>query len=156
MSNRPYLVVPLLKAFYWFDEGLQAYLRHKGWRGISRPQAMVMANVAMGVTRPTDIARNLGVSRQAIHVTIGQMIKKGMIELREDPRDKRGKTVVISATGRAMRRHAQAAMEILTAGLRKRIGARHFSALQSVLAADWGRPVTDFSLDLKGRRKKRG
>ncbi|HTP76614.1 MAG TPA: MarR family winged helix-turn-helix transcriptional regulator [Rhizomicrobium sp.] len=156
MADRPHLVVPLLKAFYWFDEGLQAYLRHRGWRGVSRPQSMVMANVVMGVTRPTDIARNLGVSRQAIHVTIGQMIKKGMIELRDDPNDRRGKTVVISATGRAMRRDAQTAMVILTKALQSRIGARHIAALHAAFAADWGRPPTDYPPASKGRRKGSG
>ena len=155
MPKNRHLVVPLLKGFYWFDEGLQAYLQHKGWHGVSRPQSMVMANVVMGVIRPADIARNLGVSRQAVHVTIGQMIAKGMLELHDDPRDKRGKTVGISATGRAMRRDAQEAMEILTKALCKRIGPRHVAALKSAFAQDWGKPLTQFAVAKDARRKTR-
>lgn len=36
---------------------------------------MVMTNIVSGIVRPSDIARNLGVSRQAIHSTINQMVK---------------------------------------------------------------------------------
>lgn len=144
MPANTYLLLPLLRGFYWFDEGLQAYLEHKGWHGVSRPQSMVMANVVMGVTRPSDIARNLGVSRQAIHVTLGQMAEKGILELHDDPDDRRLKVVAISEMGQAMRRDAQEAMAVLTETLKSRIGAKAVECLMTAFAADWGRPPTRF------------
>jgi DNA-binding MarR family transcriptional regulator len=141
MDSAEYLIVPIWQAFVWLDEGLQNHLRLQGWPEVTRPQSMVMTNVVVGVTRPSDIARNLGVSRQAIHVTIRQMIELGMLELVDDPADRRSKIVAIAATGARMRESAQEAMRLLTLELRRRIGDARVDALKQALAADWGAPL---------------
>jgi DNA-binding MarR family transcriptional regulator len=141
MDNAEYLIVPIWQAFVWLDEGLQNYLRLRGWPQVTRPQSMVMTNVVAGVTRPSDIARNLGVSRQAIHVTIGQMVEIGLLELVDDPADRRSKIAAISAKGGLMRQSAQEAMRLLGLQLRRRIGDAHVESLKTILAADWGAPV---------------
>lgn len=140
MQTTPYLIVPLLQAFFWFDDGLQDYLERKGWSHVTRPQSMVMINVLTGANRPSDIARNLGVSRQAIHTTINQMIAMGILRMQEDPNDRRSKIVVLSETGSAMRQDANAAVEALTAELERRIGKANIAALHKAFAADWGTP----------------
>jgi DNA-binding MarR family transcriptional regulator len=149
MDSAEYLIVPIWQAFVWLDEGLQNYLRLRGWPQVTRPQSMVMNNVVAGVTRPSDIARNLGVSRQAIHVTLNQMVEIGLLELIDDPEDRRSKIVAISATGSMMRQSAQEAMRLLARQLRRRIGDAHVDSLKTILAADWGAPVewsdADFS-----------
>lgn len=155
MTKNSHPLLSLLKGFYWFDEGLQAYLEHKGWHGVSRPQSMIMANVVMGVIHPADIARNLGVSRQAIHVTLGQMADAGILELHDDPNDKRLKIVAISETGKAMRRDAQKAMKILTDILATRIGAKRVEALSAAFDSDWGAAPTSFKSPAPPRRKPR-
>ena len=138
------LIVPLLQAFCWFDDGLQSYLQSKGWSHVTRPQSMVMANVAIGVRKPSDIARNMGISRQAAHTTINQMVAMGMLELRQDKDDRRSKIVAVSGDGLAMRRDADQVMEALIAELRRRIGARNVENLMRAFSADWGEPVTDW------------
>lgn len=140
MRHTGYLIVPLLQGFFWFDDGLQAALRARGWGHVTRPQSMVMINVLSGVRRPSDIARNLGVSRQAVHATIAQMAAMGMVEMRDDPDDRRTKIVALSRMGRRMRRDADAAVEALTAELVRRIGADKVKALRAAFGADWGAP----------------
>jgi DNA-binding MarR family transcriptional regulator len=105
---------------------------------------MVMAHVVRGVTRPSDIARILGVSRQAIHTTLGQMIEIGLLELVQDAGDGRSKRVVITATGSQMRAAAQEAMGVMSATLEERIGKAAVDSLHDAFAADWGPPL-DFS-----------
>ena len=144
MDSPDFLIVPLLQGFSWFDDGLQAYLQAKGWPHATRPQSMVMVHVVRGVTKPSDIARNLGVSRQAIHTTIGQMIKMGLLELENDPEDGRSKRVVIAPDGQKMRLVAQEAMRIMSATLEARIGAKAVTALHDAFAADWGPPLLKF------------
>ena len=149
MDSAEFLIVPIWQAFVWLDEGLQNYLRLRGWPQVTRPQSMVMNNVVVGVTKPSDIARNLGVSRQAIHVTLNQMVEIGLLELVADPADRRAKIVAISATGAKMRQSAQEAMRLLAEQLRRRIGDAHVESLKTILAADWGAPLewsdTDFA-----------
>ena len=59
MNAAETFIIPLLQAFFWFDDGLQSYLQSKGWSQVTRPQSMVMANVVIGVHNPSEIARNL-------------------------------------------------------------------------------------------------
>jgi DNA-binding MarR family transcriptional regulator len=149
MDNPDHLIVPIWQAFVWLDEGLQNYLRRRGWPEVTRPQSMVMTNVVAGVRRPSDIARNLGVSRQAIHVTIRQMIDLGLLELVDDADDGRSKVVSIASTGGLMRENAKEAMSLMTKELCRRIGEVKVGQLKDALAADWGAPLTWDDLDLQ-------
>jgi DNA-binding MarR family transcriptional regulator len=144
-----HLILELLTAFYWFDEGLQNYLTACGWPEVTRPQSMLMGNLALGLHRPSDIARQQGVSRQAIHTTIGQMIDKGVLELVDDPDDGRMKTVELTPMGEQMKRDAQAAMRVMVAELGRRIGVKRVSQLREALLGGWGEPLT---FDGEGRK----
>ncbi|WP_188235659.1 MarR family winged helix-turn-helix transcriptional regulator [Sphingopyxis sp. LK2115] len=132
------LIIALFQRFCWLDEGLQARLHDLGWPDVSRPQSMVMTNIVSGIVRPSDIARNLGVSRQAIHSTINQMVKLGIVRLDVDPDDRRHMIVSLTETGARMRKDAQRAMDSLTAQIAARIGQDRFAALLDALEADWG------------------
>jgi len=150
MMQANQILLNLLSGFYWFDEGLQSYIRACGWPEVTRPQSMVMANVVMGVRRPSDIARRLGISRQAIHSTLKSMIDMGMVELADDPGNLRVKVVVLTPTGEAMRRDAQRAMQLMIAALVGRIGKDAFQATADTLARDWGAPMSFRAEDIVG------
>jgi DNA-binding MarR family transcriptional regulator len=146
IMRSPYLMVPLLQGFYWFDSGLQSFLRERGWPTLTHSQSMVMMNVTTGTTRPVEIARNVGVSRQAVHVTLMQMQKLGMIEFRDDPSDRRSKIVVLTEIGEPMRRDAQLAVTVMTQRLSERIGKAQVAALATAFGLDWGDPI-DFEAE---------
>jgi len=106
---------------------------------------MVMTNIVSGVVRPSDIARNLGISRQAIHSTINQMVGLGIVQLDVDPADRRHMVVSLTDLGARMRQDAQRSMDALTAQIATRLGQDRFDALLDALEADWGdniEPVT--------------
>ncbi|MGH6780885.1 MAG: MarR family winged helix-turn-helix transcriptional regulator [Sphingomonadaceae bacterium] len=132
------LIIALFQRFCWLDEGLQGRLHDRGWPDVSRPQSMVMTNIVSGIVRPSDIARNLGVSRQAIHRTINQMVNLGIVKLDPDPDDRRHMIVSLTDTGARMRQDAQRAMDALTGQLADRLGKDRFDALLATLEADWG------------------
>jgi DNA-binding MarR family transcriptional regulator len=136
-----HLLLSLLQGFYWCDESLQNYLKARGWPSVTRPQSMVMANVALGVRRPSDIARRLGVSRQAIHATIAQMAELGIVELVDDPSNRRVKIVGTTAQGDAMRADAQNAMLLMGQALSERLGKANVLKTAHLLHEDWGPPL---------------
>jgi DNA-binding MarR family transcriptional regulator len=136
-----HLLLSLLKGFYWFDEGLQNYLQARGWPVVTRPQSMVMANLVLGVQRPSDIARNMGVSRQAIHATINQMIDLGIVELTDDPTNRRVKIIKPTTMGETMRVDAQRSMVIMGEELGRRLGRAQFLKAAHLLNEDWGPPL---------------
>lgn len=134
------LIIHLFERFVWLDEGLQQRLHARGWPDVSRAQSMVMINVVTGTTRPSDIARRLGVSRQAIHGTIAQMVGKGIVMLVPDADDSRHKRLALTAFGEQMRHDAQEAMAALTDRVAGRIGTDRLAALVAALTAEWGAP----------------
>jgi DNA-binding MarR family transcriptional regulator len=146
------LLLSLLQGFYWFDEGLQNYLRARGWPAVTRPQSMVMANIVQGICHPSDIARRLGISRQAIHATLGQMVDLNMIALIDDPDSGRSKLVTLTRMGEEMRRDAQAAMQVMADELGRRIGAEDLLQTAHVLSRDWG-PAMSFGESAGGKEE---
>lgn len=142
----PYLIVSLLQGFYWFDSGLQSFLRARGWPTLTHSQSMVMMNITIGATRPVEIARNLGISRQAVHVTLAQIAELGMIRFADDPSDKRTKIVVLTEIGEPMRRDAQAAVSMMTKRLAERIGQPQLAGLIAACGVEWGDPI-DFEAE---------
>ena len=140
------LIIALFQRFCWLDEGLQARLHDHGWPDVNRPQSMVMTNIVSGIVRPSDIARNLGLSRQAIHSTIGQMVKLGIVQLEIDPSDRRHMIVSLTDLGARMRKDAQRSMDALTAQIAAVLGQDKFDALLAALEADWGDNIAPASL----------
>lgn len=135
------LIIALFQRFCWLDEGLQARLHDHGWPDVNRPQSMVMTNIVSGIVRPSDIARNLGVSRQAIHSTINQMVKLGIVQMEVDPADRRHMIVSLTDLGTRMRKDAQRSMDELTAQIAAVLGQDKFDALLAALEADWGENI---------------
>lgn len=144
-TDPTYLIVPLLEAFYWYDESLRNYLQQHGWPEVTRPQSIIMVNIIQGVNRPSDIARRIGVSRQAVHEVVNQMVEAKYVNLRTDPEDGRAKIIVITKLGMRRRKDAQAAMRAITAQLARRIGKHNVASLVAAFDEDWGEPVTNFS-----------
>lgn len=104
---------------------------------------MVMTNIVAGVVRPSDIARNIGVSRQAIHSTINQMVGLGMVKLEPDADDRRHSIVSLTEVGHKMRHDAQKSMDILGDQIAERLGHERFDAMLAALEADWGENIEE-------------
>ncbi|MBF5090988.1 winged helix-turn-helix transcriptional regulator [Novosphingobium sp. NBM11] len=139
------LIIALFQRFCWLDEGLQARLHERGWPDVNRPQSMVMTNIVSGIVRPSDIARNLGISRQAIHRTLSQMIDLGIVTLEPDPDDRRHMVVSLTETGKRMRQDAQQAMDALSEQIAGALGQDRFENMLAALEADWGSNVANGS-----------
>ena len=141
--EQDFLLKNLLHAVYWFDEGLQAHLEAADWPRMSRTKSMIMINVADGVTRPIDIAANLGISRQAVHLALEELRGQGLVAITPDPEDRRAKKVSFAPDqyGDEMRMSALESLRRIEGVLRKRLGARLFDQLHKAMRADWKDPV---------------
>lgn len=133
-------MMDLLRAFYWFDEALQAGLRRHGWSDITRSQSLILSNVAFGVRRASVLARNLGVTRQAVSQMLNEMERKGLIAMSADPDDGRAQLVGFSAKSQKIRDDAMGVLSEIEDQLGAKLGRKRFAALTEALAADWGPP----------------
>jgi DNA-binding MarR family transcriptional regulator len=145
----------LLHAYYWADESLQNLLRSSGWPTLSPSQSMIMVNVSDGVTRPAELARRLGVSRQAIQQTLAEMEKMGLLDLRRDPDDARAKIVQFSPKGASIQRAAQESIRTIDAELARRLGREDFRKFrETLLEKDWGPVLRGPTRSLEARPKR--
>ena len=65
--------------------------------GFTGARMRIAAVLAPDATRTApQIARSLGLTRQAVHRTIGQICEKGLFEMRPDPADGRGSIIVLT------------------------------------------------------------
>ncbi|WP_199553286.1 MarR family winged helix-turn-helix transcriptional regulator [Sandaracinobacteroides hominis] len=131
-------MVDMLAAVYWYDEALQAGLRANGWASLSRTHSMIFTNMSAGVCRPTQLARNIGISRQAISHALAEMEAAGLVTLGPDPDDRRAQRAAFSPQSAAIRRDAVKIFDTIDAVLASRVGARDVQHLKEIFSRDWG------------------
>lgn len=137
-SAHDFLVMRLMSAFYWFDEGMQTALQQRGWAGIPRAQSMAFANLAMGVRHPAGLARNLGISPQAIDELLAEMQQAGLVVIERDPDDKEERIVGFSDEALRLREDAIRVLMQLELIVGQRIGPDALRKLRDILSKDWG------------------
>jgi DNA-binding MarR family transcriptional regulator len=108
--------------------------------GLARSHELVFSHLDSEGTRPAEIARRAGISRQAVGQTVAQMREMGLVKLAQDPTNRRARLVQPTAKGRkALERSgtgASAAEKVLS----RRIGAARVKSLRDALEQDWGSP----------------
>ena len=132
----------LVRAFRWFELGVAADPKLRKFPDLSVSQILLLANLDTGGTRVSDLARQLRISRQAAHQAVRELTSMGVLEIADDPRDRRAKLVRLSHQGRALDRRAVDAFWRLEEELKRRVGAETSRSLRRALEADWGPPVS--------------
>jgi DNA-binding MarR family transcriptional regulator len=141
MAEQTNLGQLLLRAFRWFDESLIAALHAAGWPELTRAHSLVFAQLDTKGTRTAEIARRAGISRQAVHQTIQELQRLGLVRLVPDPTNRSAKLVVSTDRGQASIRVAKQSLANLEDELAKRLGRAQVQALRQALEADWGPPI---------------
>src|SRR5260221_14085331 len=67
--------------------------------GLARAHTLVFAHLDAGGTRPAEIARRAGISRQAVGQTVAQMRELGLVKLANDPDNRRARLGQPTAKG---------------------------------------------------------
>jgi len=136
------LIDLLLRGFRWFEDGLLSRLAEHGWPQITRAHSLVFAHLDLEGTRPSELARRIGISRQAVNQTLVELVELGLVELAPDPASRRSKLVVLTPLGRTTVGSAQAMFRELEDSLAQQIGRARVTELRRALEADWGAPVS--------------
>ncbi len=128
----------LLRAYYWMDESLQNGLQKAGYRPRTRTQTMILIHISNGVTRAAELARALGVSRQAIQQQINDLEEDELVTQIPDPTDRRANRIVFSERGSELINQAMDTLRGAEQTLAMRLGYETVSQLRRALMADWG------------------
>jgi DNA-binding MarR family transcriptional regulator len=143
MEDQPpeVLMRGLLRAYYWMDESLQNGLIQAGFQPRTRTQTMILINIANGITRAAELARVLGVSRQAIQQQINELERDQLVTQIPDPEDRRANRIVFSERGSELIQAALASLREAEQALAMRLGYDTVRHLRNALTSDWGEVI---------------
>jgi DNA-binding MarR family transcriptional regulator len=137
------LAAELLAASEWFDTALLARLEQHGWPPLSPTRSRIFLALSGGAIPVSALARQLDVSRQAVHKLLDGLQRDGLVERRIDDRDRRVQLVTLTDRGRALAEDAGRILPELEGELARRIGTDQVDALRTALAHDRGPTPTD-------------
>ena len=109
--------------------------------GLARSHSLVFAHLDAEGTRPAEIARRAGISRQAVGQTVAQMKSLGLVKLAPDPTNRRARLVQPTAKGRKALERTGSGSAAAEKVLARRIGAARVKALRDAFEQDWGSPA---------------
>ena len=84
--------------------------------------------------RPSDLAAELRMTRQAVNYLLGELDRLGYLVRREDPGDRRSKRVHLTERGRAVARTIRATVRGIEEEWERELGADRFAQLRDLLA----------------------
>ena len=134
------IVLDLLRAVYWFDDAVQLNMEAHGYGQVSRAISFIVMNVALGEHRATKIAKNLGVSRQAVSQLLLGLRDRGILQIRDDPSDARSRIAEFTPDFAPFGALCQEILLKLETELGRRIGTKNVEHMMRALGEDWGEP----------------
>lgn len=102
---------------------------------------MFLSNLDCGDTYASEVARRMGVSRQAVYRSTRELQRLKILKLETDAARKTQKIIRMTKHGQQVVLDARCCLDAIEAALGERIGARDFGALASILGKDWGPPL---------------
>jgi len=124
----------LMLRFEWFEDALMTKAAGTPYENITRTESRVLSHLHYRQMSAADLARVLGVSRQAAHRTVQRLIQKGWLVAEPHPTHARVKLI---HPGPAVVKHAITNLDGIETRLARRIGKAQLEALRAALAADW-------------------
>ena len=128
----------LLARSDWFAREIMSGVRRSEYAYITPAQSRLLATMAGKPTSMAELARRLAISRQAVHKTVAELARRGILEIRDDPERRNAKLIVYTERGRQVNRVGAAIIDRLEDRIASRIGRERLETLKTLLAEDWG------------------
>jgi DNA-binding MarR family transcriptional regulator len=127
----------LLDRSDWFAREIMSGIRRSEYAYITPAQSRLLATMAGKPTSMAELARRLAISRQAVHKTVAELARRGILEIRDDPDRRNAKLIVYTERGRQVNRAGAAIIDRVEDRIAGRIGRERLAELKRLLAEDW-------------------
>lgn len=108
--------------------------REAGARVLTPALVRLLPHLSRDGIRPTELARRIDVSKQAVGQSLADLAGRGFVELVPDPADGRGRLVRLTPSGEAAYDHGRGVLAFYEAALGERLGRARVRALRDGLA----------------------
>lgn len=136
VPERPGELARLLRrAHSAVDDVMAAEIEARGIPGIRPAHYPVLRALAPEGTRMADLARDAGITRQAVAQTVASLAEAGIVEVVPDPSDRRAKLVRYTKRGRRAYAIGLSVFDELERAFAQRVGHEQAVALRAQLDA---------------------
>ena len=137
-TTSPNLKQLLLTRSDWFAREIMKGVRGSSEYGFITPaHSRLLAHMGGKPTSMSELARRLAISRQAVHKSVTELARRGILEVQDDPERRNSKRVVYTDKGREVNRAGAAIIEAIEARIAARIGTQGLTQLKTLLAQEW-------------------
>lgn len=116
----------------------QKYWNEEQNISIAESEWMMLRHIKEDHMAASDLAKRLGVSRQASHKIVKGMEEKGLVTVNEKKEYKGRRCVHLTAQGDDYYRQYQKMKKHLLKEIEERIGSENTEQLKAILSIDWG------------------
>ncbi len=109
------------------------HLRARGFDGLEAAHLNVFQYPGPEGARPSELAAELGMSKQALNYMLGELERLGYLERLPDPEDTRSKRIALTARGSAAVKTMLDAVRAVERDWRRELGAKEFEQLRALL-----------------------
>lgn len=127
----------LLQRSDWFEDRVLKAAPRYGYHFVTPAMHRLFAHMPAKPVSISELARRLAVSRQAVHQTVAEACRRGIVELIDDPLDGRARKVRFTAKGMKMVRSASQVVRAIETELERRLGPKDLAVLRRILAKAW-------------------
>lgn len=124
----------LFKAARLLNERAIERVRERTKRPVRTAHTSLLPHIDLEGTRLTELARRLGVTKQATAQLVDELVELGMLERTPDPADARAKLVRLSKRGRQGLLEGLETLRDMEQELRARVGDAKMNVFHEVLA----------------------
>jgi DNA-binding MarR family transcriptional regulator len=118
----------------WFAEQIMDSVRGSEYGYITPAQSRLLAHMGGKANSMAELSRKLGISRQAVHKTVAELARRGILQLKDDPDRGNSKLVVYTEKGKKVNRAGAEMIADIEKRIAERIGQRELEALKATLA----------------------
>ncbi|MEM6822645.1 MAG: MarR family winged helix-turn-helix transcriptional regulator [Verrucomicrobiota bacterium] len=128
------------RADLWLKKKLLKALEQGNHQGLSQADVLMLANLNCGRTYPSEVARRIGVTRQAVYKMLKNLKQQGIISLEPDTERLNSKVIVITPKGETLIREAVEILKDIENELRALLPPESVDQLRAILEQNWGDP----------------
>jgi DNA-binding MarR family transcriptional regulator len=124
----------LMRCARRIDERARERINAEAGAVVARPSTMaLLPHIAFEGTRIVELADKLGITKQAVSKRVAELVAHGVVELTDDPQDRRAKLVRFTAHGLAAIQHGLGVLGALERELADQVGAERMDTLRETL-----------------------
>ena len=100
----------MINANQWISSSLLNLVRMRGHSNLTGAHLTFFSSLNCGLTHASEVARRMGITRQAVYKVTKELQRMDILRLEEDPSDRRQKIICITPLGETIALDARASL----------------------------------------------